>query len=274
MDFVYQTAFETRLYKCPKCGQELGAFENGEGITHVQRRYESEELTREETIRRRSRELAMASEIEGMWIAIGNGVLNDVSTECATFFIGCETTLDIRASIQAALCGYYRQANMILRCWLEMSVVGVFFDDHPERFEQWQNDVRNSPSFRDQWLEHLFGGEPYVEFENRYNLSLEVSSLYSELSKFTHGRGWDRWGLSSISRIGLNHYDEDFFDSWFSNLKSTFEIVCTILFLRYPHLTKCFSELFVDPSKDMTPKFTSLVSLRRLRQWRAVGLDI
>jgi hypothetical protein len=266
MGFAFETIFRNYIYRCSKCGSESIAFKDGSGTVRVQPRDFEEDLNQRMTLHFKASEILVADEMVSATVVIGNSLTEAAGDDSVSFNIGIETTWDLRASIQLALLGYYRHANMLLRSWLELTTVGVYFDDHRDKYKEWQEDCRNSPSFKLQCLQSLFSVEPYRKFEEKYALSQEVNSLYKELSKFTHARGWGRWGISSYG-LGGKLYSEEYFETWFSNLRKTFELTCTMLFIKYPPLTKAFSQMYVDGT-DMTQKFLDLISHETKAQWR------
>ncbi len=103
---------------------------------------------------------------------------------------------DLRASIYVLLGGYYRQAILCLRNWMEMRLLGVNFGyiqrSQPE-YEAWKAGTAEGP-FGRTLIGRVFSR---AEFRQEVNLRPSLESLYSELSAFMHGGGLKQHDLQS-----------------------------------------------------------------------------
>ena len=184
-------------------------------------------------------------------------------------YIALETQIDMEASTLLALSGFYRHANLILRGWLELSFLGLWFDDWPQLFQEWLKGGEGSPFkgrgwFKKRWLVQLLSEKPYREFEGKYQLSEEAWNLYGELSKATHAKG-EKFLETPDRDDSVTCYRSDSFQRWFLNLKQVFETTTTALALKY-------SSIFKQDRKE-TRNIKNLLSNHRAEQLREILND-
>ncbi len=82
---------------------------------------------------------------------ISFGVGSSLPSEHPVPQLWLETQTDLQSTIYLAYGGYFRQAFTILRCWLELSIYGVYFAEHYEqqptsRYKAWRNRHREAPA--------------------------------------------------------------------------------------------------------------------------------
>jgi len=106
---------------------------------------------------------------------------------------------DLRASIYVLLGGYYRQAILCLRNWMEMRLLGVYFGHtrpYGDEYKAWKAGTAEGP-FGRTLIGRLFSRVEFRRFEEKLNLRSSLETLYSELSVFTHGGALERHNLQS-----------------------------------------------------------------------------
>jgi len=106
-----------------------------------------------------------------------------------------EAELDLGASILLAFGGYYKQAGVCLRSFLELAFLSIYYADHREEYSRWKIGEAKSPPFhaRDaSVLEYLF---KETKLKDHQELKKEASSLYLELNQFVHTGGIDKLDL-------------------------------------------------------------------------------
>lgn len=162
------------------------------------------------------------------------------------YYIALETHTDMEASTLLALSGFYRHANSILRGWLELTFLGLWFYNSPELYEKWLEDASDAPFehrgyFRESWLRQILSEPSFRDFEQKYRLSKEALDVYERLSKATHAKG-KRLHETYTRGDSITRFRRNYFKQWFRNLCSVFDITSTILFLRYPNLFKSWRE--------------------------------
>jgi len=201
-----------------------------------------------------------------LWGACINWSFLLMNEKTPSSYLTLETQADMEASALMAICGFYRHANLILRGWLELSFLGLWFDNNPELFKKWLKDEESSPFrrrgwFRKRWLTQLLNEKPYREFESKYKLSEEALNLYGKLSKATHAKG-EKF-LETLDRGDtVTRYRTDSFQKWFLNLKKVFETTSTALALKY-------STIFKQDRKE-TRDIKNLLSKQRIEQLKEV----
>jgi len=108
---------------------------------------------------------------------------------------------DLRASIYLLLGGYYRQAILCLRNWLEIRLTGIYFGfvqhDRVE-YEEWKQGKREGP-FGRVLIARLFERSEFQKADKSLGLRNRLGALYGELSAFTHGAVLGRYDLQSCT---------------------------------------------------------------------------
>jgi hypothetical protein len=143
---------------------------------------------------------------------------------------------DLRASFYLLLGGYYRQAILCLRNWLEMRLLGICFglveQDH-SKYEDWKLGKFEAP-FGKRLIGRLFARAEFQKADNRFGLRARLKSLYSELSAFTHGAGLEKYDLQA-NTDNVPRYNSASADLWFALMNRTFAEVAFCLFVAYGH---------------------------------------
>jgi len=106
---------------------------------------------------------------------------------------------DLRASIYLVLGGYYRQAILCLRNWLEMRLLGVYYgfvSRNEKQYTEWKEGKVKGP-FGQTLIGWLFSRAEFRSFDERLELRARLETLYTQLSAFTHGGGLYRYNLQS-----------------------------------------------------------------------------
>jgi len=158
------------------------------------------------------------------------------------YYIALESNVDMEASTLMALSGFYRHANLILRGWLELTFLGLWFHNSYDLYEKWLKDTLDAPFkrrgyFRKRWLLQILSEPSFKDFEQKYKLSDEVLDVFEKLSKSTHAKG--KILHETYTRgDSVTRFRRDSFKQWFQNLCLVFDITSTALFLRYPNLFK------------------------------------
>lgn len=205
-------------------------------------------------------------DVYSIWSACINWSFLLMNEKTSSSYLVLETQVDMEASTLMAISGFYRHANLILRGWLELSFLGLWFDNNPKLFQEWLKDKESSPFrrrgwFKKRWLTQLLSEEPYKEFEAKYKLNEEALNLYGELSKATHAKG--RKFLETLDRGDtVTRYRTDSFQKWFLNLKQVFETTSTALALKYSTVFK--------QDREETRDIQNLLSKQRIEQLKEV----
>jgi hypothetical protein len=146
-----------------------------------------------------------------------------------------ETETDLSSSIYLMLGGYYRQALMCLRTWLELTLIGIFYNKHYKekisRYNQWKANQRRSPKWND-LLDSVFTKPEFQNANKAINLRNKLEVLYDELSAFVHNRGMSKYKLQN-GRDNVPRYVENAFDVYYKMLQKTFDMLVLILFVAY-----------------------------------------
>jgi nitrate reductase NapAB chaperone NapD len=106
---------------------------------------------------------------------------------------------DLRASIYLLLGGYYRQAILCLRNWLEMRLTGIYFgfiNLNRRHYREWKKGKKRAPIGRD-LIKKLFSRAEFHKVDKKFQLRERLGSLHGELSAFTHGAILEKYNLQS-----------------------------------------------------------------------------
>lgn len=105
-----------------------------------------------------------------------------------------EALLDLFASVNSVMSGYYRQGMISLRSCLEMILDFIYYVDHPIEYKRWrQASGTNVESKIGKWLEEGMLSADYNKFfvpesNVQGDLGAKAKSMYGKLSKFTHAQ--------------------------------------------------------------------------------------
>lgn len=179
-----------------------------------------------------------------LWILLGwmewIGFLGMEGKAEAIFDLAVEAQVDLEASVYLALSGFVKQALQCLRSWLELSLLGVWFGYDNTGYRKWSLRMRESPFFthgffKERNLKAMFNKSALLKrSEERYQMSNMCVKLYRTLSSFTHTRGitsFETWGR----RKPIATYNPKNFRRWYYALWSSYSLVSTILFFRFPN---------------------------------------
>lgn len=213
----------------PKVDELFGAFDLGFSDTFA------EDSVRQQTFRSKLDGL-----IDTRKVIDGNSIVNyalfvELGDDHPTprLWLECET--DLHGSIYLTLGGYYRQALICLRTWLELTLTGIYYNRYyrgkNSRFEQWKRGRRQSPRWS-QLLISLFGRQSLKRANNVIALEQRLRDTYNEISSFVHGRGMELYELQQ-GRDNVPRFLEHSFDLWLRFLKQTYGLLLLTLFAEY-----------------------------------------
>lgn len=141
---------------------------------------------------------------------------------------------DLRASIYLLLGGYYRQAILCLRNWLEIRLIGIYFgfiNRDQKEYEEWKDGYKRAPIGQD-LIKKLFSRAEFHEIDRKTGLRKRLRNLYSELSAFTHGGILARYDLQSKTN-NVPRFNPQSVDLWFDFASCVFRELVLCYFLAY-----------------------------------------
>lgn len=148
--------------------------------------------------------------------------------------LSTESETDFKASIYLVLGGYYRQAIVALRGWLEIILTGIYYNQHydyPDSpYHQFKQGCERSPGWN-RLLNCSFERDNFGVADREYHLKRILEDLYGALSAFVHRRGFAKHDLQSRRDVPL--YDRGSFNLWFSLAKRVFEATVEVLIVEY-----------------------------------------
>lgn len=153
-----------------------------------------------------------------------------------------EHQTDLRASIYLSLGGYYRQAISTLRNWLELCLVGVYYDRHWQdrnsRYDQWKKGIKKSPrNFENDLLVSIFGREPLKTIEKQFKFRSSLTVLHRQLSAHVHNSG-DVGTKLQKGRDNVPRFIRRSFERWYTLLRRTFTAIVVVFALSYQGLLR------------------------------------
>jgi hypothetical protein len=141
---------------------------------------------------------------------------------------------DLRASTYLLLGGYYRQAILSLRNWLEIRLTGVYFalvSREPSEYEDWKKGKRRAP-IGQALIRSLFSRAEFHKANRLLRLHEDMKKSYKELSTFTHGGVLTRYDLQSKTD-NVPRFNPQSVDLWFEFASKVFGELVMCYFLAY-----------------------------------------
>lgn len=162
---------------------------------------------------------------------------------------------DLRASIYLLLGGYYRQAILCLRNWLEMRLLGVYYgfvSRNEKEYAEWKEGKVEGP-FGRTLIRRLFSLAEFRSFDERLGLRAHLETLYSELSAFTHGGGLERYSLQSETD-NVPRFNRESVELWFEFALRVFgEIVICFLIAYNKNAFSCLEGNEIETVRSLLP---------------------
>jgi hypothetical protein len=162
---------------------------------------------------------------------------------------------DLRASLYLLLGGYYKQAILCLRNWLEMRVLGIYFDlVSASRYADWKHGAvsKDDPLFGWKLLRQLFQRAEFQRADKRNGLRDRIKVLYGDLSVFAHGQGLSKHDLQRETD-NVPRCNPQSVDLYLDLLRRVFQEIAYCSWLAYN--TKSFSQL----NKEERSRFLAAV---------------
>lgn len=141
---------------------------------------------------------------------------------------------DLRASIYLLLGGYYRQAILCLRNWLEIRLTSIYFglvNQDRVQYEEWKKGKERAP-IGQVLIRRLFSRAEFHKIDKKVGLRERVKSLHKELSAFTHGAILARYNLQSQTD-NVPRFNPQSVDLWFEFALRVFRELVFCYFLAY-----------------------------------------
>lgn len=157
---------------------------------------------------------------------------------------------DLRASIYLMLGGYYRQAILCLRNWLEIRLTGIYYGSvlkDQKQYNSWKKGTIKGPFGRD-LIRKLFSRSEFEKIDKKVGFRKRLETLYSELSAFTHGGGLDCYNLQSQTD-NVPRFNPQSVDLWFKFASRVFAEL-TIWFL-HAYGKHAFSAMQMNEIKSL-----------------------
>jgi hypothetical protein len=170
---------------------------------------------------------------------------------------------DLRASTYLLLGGYYRQAILSLRNWLEIRLIGVYFalvSREPSGYEDWKKGKRRAPIGKT-LIRSLFSRGEFHKANRFLRLREDIEKSYEELSAFMHGGRLTRPDLQSQTD-NVPRFSPQSVDLWFEFASKIFRELVICYFLAYGRNAFAMKEEEIATLKKHLPS----LYLRRLQE--------
>lgn len=146
---------------------------------------------------------------------------------------------DLRASFYVLLGGYYRQAILCLRNWMEMRLLGIYFglvERDPSKYQDWASGKTGKEEhlFGTRLIGKLFGRDQFQKADASVRLRERLERLYWDLSVFTHGAALVKHDLQRDTD-NVPRYNAKSVGTWLGLLDRTFAEVVFCEFVAYGH---------------------------------------
>lgn len=139
-----------------------------------------------------------------------------------------EIFIDLTNAIFLSVQSHYRTAFLSLRSSLELTLVSVYFADHPIEFAKWRGDTKDF-QFSNTLLEVL--NKDYVEIINPpvEPKIKEVQSLYRDLSQYVHGK----FSYLSVNTEKVSQFDKEQVKTFLEQFEKTVNIIVSFFRFRF-----------------------------------------
>jgi len=141
---------------------------------------------------------------------------------------------DFRASVYLLLGGYYRQAILCLRNWLEIRLTGVYFsfiNPDLKQYADWKRGKKRAPIGQG-LIKSLFSRAEFHKIDNKVGLRERLRNLMAELSAFTHGSILEQYDLQSKTD-NVPRFNPQSVDLWVDFAMHVFGELVFCYFLAY-----------------------------------------
>lgn len=144
-----------------------------------------------------------------------------------------EVIYNLLCSINIAVTGMYRVANLCLRSTIELGITFIFFCDNNYKYLLWKKNNfdmtwanimdKDNGIISKKYL-NLFCREGNIE-----NLINDVVSMYRETSEYVHGK----YDFMHSVKGRLIKYNAEAFEEWKLYFKNIANILCTLFTIRF-----------------------------------------
>jgi len=151
------------------------------------------------------------------------------------FFPFAESYYELENSFELCKQGFYRHSLFALRCVLELSVIGLYFDKDDQAHidvQRWLRSEDPTPHFR-RSLKRLFGLEYFRQFNEKFSLQQEIEEIWDLLCDYVHVRGY-RYSTTGQSRANFNRFNESSLLRYVELMKKVVKGIVTMMLLKYP----------------------------------------
>jgi hypothetical protein len=151
------------------------------------------------------------------------------------FFPFAESYYELENSFELCRQGFYRHSLFALRCALELSVIGLYFDKEDQahiRIQEWLHSKDPTPFFRNA-LRDLFSSGYFKQFDEILPIRENLEEFYSVLSNYVHVRGY-RYSTTGQSWSNFNRFNERALIRYAQLMKKTVRSNIIMMLLKYP----------------------------------------
>ncbi len=169
---------------------------------------------------------------------------------------------DLRASIYLLLGGYYRQAILCLRNWLEIRLTGIYFgfvNQDRTFYEDWKNGRKRAPIGQN-LIKKLFSRAEFQKLDSKLGFRNKLSTIYTQLSAFTHGGILTRYNLQGETD-NVPRFNPQSVELWFEFALRVFREIVICYFGAYG--CKAFS--MTTDEIDALPRYLSPSYMQELQ---------
>ena len=151
------------------------------------------------------------------------------------FFPFSESYYELENSFELCKQGFYRHSLFALRCVLELSVLGLYFDRNDQShvdIQNWIHSKELTPNFK-RMIESIFKLQYFKQFNKLIPIRKEVEQIYCELCKYTHTRGY-QYSTSAQTISNFNQFNEASVEIYSGLMKTIVKNNIIMLLLKYP----------------------------------------
>lgn len=211
-----------------------------------------------DAILQRPKELINIHSYWGGCISLGFRLQQELGDDDPNVCFTLEGQTDLQASTLLIISGYARNANALLRGWLENIFLGAWFSVSGTIYTKWKNKEPDRPFkdrtiFKEKFVRELLSKPYFKQYNEKFDLMTRLLDLYRDLSIDVHAQDMKTHNTTTWND-SVARFRPELFDKWYVNMISVFEIMNIVVFLRYPNILTAGSSEVNEIQELLSPK--------------------
>lgn len=152
------------------------------------------------------------------------------------FFPTSECVSQAEISFQLAMRGFYREAFVSARSFLDLGLLSVFWDKDDRShlaIQEWLRSREDTPFFKNQLLRAIMSIPAFAQFQQRIDLHGWAKDQYDFLSDYVHIKGI-AYSNRGMWQANFPRFSQGSLEKWSSAFAEVARLVLVAHTLRYP----------------------------------------